>query len=87
MTFELGDSVVLSELGAEQNSLGRGDTGEVDDYDGDNELSYPYRVMWEQTGRTEWYSRAELELWEAGVPEVPTLKGYALWISKQEVTQ
>ena len=92
-TFEIGDEVVLSEDGlsmyyhCEYNPHDQ--VGVVTDcsYEGLSG-SYSLYVEWEDEGNC--YSEEDLLLarrLKAKVTEVPALKGYALWISKQEVTQ
>jgi len=82
MTFEVGDEVVMSEFGLENNEVEYNEVGVIIAYE--EGVPYPYSVEWPCEDH-EVYSSSEIKL-HSSVPKVPTLKGYALWISKQEVT-
>ena len=85
-TFEVGDEVRLSDFGVDNNQTEYEGMGTICGYrDG---ADYPYRVVWEDAQEEERYSSSELMYYDGDeTPQVPALKGYALWISKQEVTR
>ena len=82
MPFEIGDRVVLSEVGFQGNTVGRNEEGEIVKYEGD--VSYPWRVEWD-CGDGEVYSTRELENLD-GTKVAPKTKqsGFAKFMNQIE---
>ena len=82
MPFEIGDRVVLSEVGYQGNSLGRDDEGVITEYEGDRQC-YPWRVAWD-SGDADVYSTKELENLETKVAPKSKQSGFAKFMNQIE---